>query len=205
MANTPNIKIYGGKKSRAIRCMWMLEELNLPYEFQPVDFNAGEGQKPEYLALNPAGKVPTMVMDDLVLTESMAINLYLANKFASPLLPTNPEQLAQVHRWTLWAVTEVEFYLTVVVRELKRGDKADPERNKENMALALKTVSVLENHLAKSGSDFLLGNEFTLADLNTASVVCSLPMIGASLDGFPNTSAWLGRCLARPTWKKLQD
>lgn len=204
MANTPNIKIYGGKKSRAIRCMWMLEELNLPYEFQPVDFNNGEGQTPEYLALNPAGKVPTMVMGDFVLTESMAITLYLANKFSSPLLPTNPEQLAQVNRWTLWAVTEVEFYVTLVVREMKRGDKADPERNKENMVLAKKTVAVLETHLAKGG-DYLLGSEFTVADLNTVSVICYLPMIGVNMEEFPKTAAWMGRCLSRPAWKKLQD
>ena len=204
MASTSAIKIYGGKKSRAIRCMWVLEELKLLYEFEPVDFNNGENRTPEYLALNPAGKVPTMVMGDLVLTESMAINLYLANKFSSPLLPTNPEQLAQVHRWTLWAVTEVEFYVTLVVREMKRGDKADPQRNKENMELAMKTVAVLESHLESSG-DYLLGDEFTLADLNTVTVVGFLPMIGASLEAFPKTVAWMERCHSRPAWIKLQD
>jgi glutathione S-transferase len=198
------IKIYGGKKSRAIRCMWMMEELGLEYECQPLDFTQGENKTPEYLALNPAGKVPTLVDGDFVLFESMAITNYLAEKYSSPLMPTTVEAKALTNQWTLWSLTEVELFVTLAVREMKLGEKADQGKIKDAVSSALAMVNTLEQYLA-NGNDYLLGSEFSLADLNTASVLCFVPMIGANFDNHPRTAAWLGRCLSRPAWQKLQD
>lgn len=198
-----NIKIYGGKKSRAIRAMWMLEELGMEYEFQPLDFTTGENKTPEYLSLNPAGKVPTLVDGDFVLTESMAITTYLAQKYNSPLVPGTVEGMAKVNQWTLWALTEVEFYMTLGVREMKLGERADQEKIKGYLKSCLDMLATLEKELAK-GKEYLLGKEFTLADLNAASVLYALPMIGATFDDHPLAGGWLARCLGRPAWQKLQ-
>ena len=75
------LKLYGGARSRASIVQWYLEELNIPYEFVLLDLPAGEHQQPEYLAINPMGKVPAIVDGDFQLWESGAIILYLAEKY----------------------------------------------------------------------------------------------------------------------------
>ena len=197
------IRVYGGKESRAIRAMWMLEELARDYEVQDLDFGQGENRTAEYLALNPAGKIPTIVDGDFVLWESLAITNYLAEKFNSPLLPGTLEERALTNQWTFWALTEVESLLALAVREMKLGDAADQAKIRGWTESTLEMVDTLEKELA-GGNDYLLGGEFSLADLNAASVLCFVPMIGATFENHPLTAAWLGRCLARPAWKKLQ-
>ena len=83
------VKLYGTSKSRALRSIWAIEETGIEYEHIPTSF-AGDSKKPEYLAINPNGRVPSLVDGDLVLFESMAINLYLAKKYGGALYPTNP-------------------------------------------------------------------------------------------------------------------
>ena len=100
------IKLYGFAPTRSIRVLWVLRELDVEFEFVTVDFMKGDHLRPEFLEINPAGKVPVLVDDDLVLTESVAIVLYLAEKFSDKgLLPTD---LAHVNRWLLFAATELE-------------------------------------------------------------------------------------------------
>jgi glutathione S-transferase len=199
------IRIYGKKKSRAMRCLWALEELGLPYEHVSIDHEQGENRSAAYLGLNPSGKIPTLVDGEFVLTESMAINLYLAGKARTELLPADPRQLAAVMQWTFWAVSEAEFHILNIVREFRRGEgKVDQQRIADSQASLAATLSVLEIHLQK-GQPYLLGAEFSMADLNTAAVLCYLGLVGFKLEHYPRTSAWLNLCLARPAWKKLQD
>ncbi len=82
------LRIYGWKRSRVVRCMWTMEELGLQYEQIPLNPNEGQTRTPDYLALNPQGKIPTLVHDDFVLTETMAINAYLASSFPGSLWPS---------------------------------------------------------------------------------------------------------------------
>jgi glutathione S-transferase len=201
--NLPTITIYGKNLSRAVRCLWVLEEMGLEYRQVPIDPEKAENQTPEYLAINSSGKIPALVEGDFVLTESMAINLYLAAKKPGVLLPDDPQDLARVYQWTLWAVTEVENYVTLAVREMRQGDTADQASINDNKQAVSSSLPTLEGHLEGAG-DYLLGDVFTLADLNTASVMCFLPMIGMGLDGFPKTAAWMQRCLGRDAWKNLQ-
>ncbi len=204
-SENPIATIYGKKKSRAVRCLWAMEEMGLEYRHIPIDQDAGENRTAEYLALNPSGKVPTLVEGSFVLTESMAINLYLAGKKPGLLLPSEPLQEAAALQWTLWAVTEPEFHLTNIVREFRRGeDRVDQSRVADSLEALEATTHVIETHLAK-GSSYLLGKHFSIADLNTASVLCYFGLVGFELEDFPLTQAWLNRCLARPAWKKLQD
>jgi glutathione S-transferase len=101
------IKLYGIPQSRAARCLWMLEELGVPYENVPVSF-LGDVQKPEYLKINPNGHIPALDDDGLVLFESLAINLHLARKYGKGLWPASLDDQSRAIQWSLWAMTEAE-------------------------------------------------------------------------------------------------
>jgi glutathione S-transferase len=200
------LKIYGWKRSRAARCMWVMEELGLDYEQVPLNPHAGETRTAEYLALNPSGKIPTLVHDDLVLTESMAINWYLSSSFPGALLPRAPRQQAKVHQWTSWAITELEPSIVGIMREGRRPreqiDEARIEAGRASVHTVLETV--LEPHLGRQ--PFLLsGDTFTLADLNVASVVSTLQVFDIPLDRHPRVADWLRRCLSREAWSRVQQ
>ena len=103
------IKLYEFGPTRSIRARWTLQELGVDFEPIRVNLIDGEHQRPEFLKINPAGKIPVLVDGDLVLTESVAIVLYLGEKYsAKGLLPADLGQRAQVNRWLLFAATELE-------------------------------------------------------------------------------------------------
>src|SRR5215472_15777809 len=103
------MKLYGFGPTRSLRALWALKELDVDFEFVPVNLPAGEQKHPDFLRLNPAGKVPVLVDGDIVIPESAAIVLYLADKYKEKgLLPESLKERAQVYRWVLFAVTELE-------------------------------------------------------------------------------------------------
>src|SRR5205823_6011995 len=102
------IKLYGVPQSRAMRALWMLEELGLPYENVKVNFATGDTRKPEYLRINPNGHIPALQDGDLIIWESMAINLYLARKYDMGLWPKTVEGEGRAFQWSFWAMTEAE-------------------------------------------------------------------------------------------------
>lgn len=199
------LKIYGWKKSRTVRCMWVMEELGLAYEQVPLNPHAGETRTPEYLALNPAGKIPTLVHDGFVLSETVAINLYLASTFRGTLLPRNPHDVARMHQWTSWALTELEPPLVAIMREGRRApEQIDRSRIEASQADIHKMLAtVLEPHLAKQ-EYILAGSAFTLADLNVASVASSMQVFDISLAQHPNVARWMKACFARDAWQRAQ-
>ena len=85
------LRLYGNAKSRASRCLWMLEEMGVPYELVEKSTRAEDLQSDEYLRLNPNARIPTLVDGEVVLWESMAINLYLAQKYEGPMHCAGPE------------------------------------------------------------------------------------------------------------------
>jgi glutathione S-transferase len=105
------LKLYGTRSSRAARSMWALEELGLKYEHVPLS-TQGDSRKPEYLKVNPKGHVPALEDDGQVFWESMAVNLYLAEKYGeAPLWPSSVADHGHSYQWSLWAVTETEAHL----------------------------------------------------------------------------------------------
>ena len=78
------VQLYGHARSRAFRCLWLLEELGIPYEHHPVRFDTAEIHEPAYLAINPNGRVPALRDGELVIWESLAINHYLVDKYGGP-------------------------------------------------------------------------------------------------------------------------
>ena len=200
------LTIYGWKRSRAIRCIWTMEELGLEYRQVPLNPHAGETRTPEYLALNPSGKIPTLVHDGFVVSETMAINLYLASVFPGSLLPGQPKDMAKLYQWTSWALTELEPPLVSIMRE---GRRAEAEVDAARIAAWRNDIhamidTVLESHLSRYES-MLPGHAFTLADLNVASVASSMQVLGVDLSGHPRVSAWMQRCFARPAWQRAQE
>jgi glutathione S-transferase len=198
------LKIYGWKRSRAVRCMWVMEELGLAYEQVPLNPHAGETRTPEYLALNPAGKIPTLVHDDFVISESVAINWYLASAFPGTLLPQEKRLAAKVLQWTSWAISELEPPAVSIMREGRRAkDSVDAARIEAWRAEAHRTIdTVLEPQLGRH--PYLLGEAFTLADLNVASVASALPVFEIKLEGHPATAQWMKRCFEREAWARAQ-
>src|SRR3546814_16083607 len=107
------IKRYGTPPTRALRAMWLLNELDLAHEIIPVDLHAGEQLTPEFLALNPAAKLPVLVDGDMVISESAAIQLYLADKYGDRfpgggLIPDTPEDRGRMYHWLFFLMTEIE-------------------------------------------------------------------------------------------------
>ena len=144
--------------TRSLRALWGLRELGAEFEFEVVNLLAGAHQRPEYLRLNPAGKLPVLVDGDLVIPESATIVLYLAEKYPqSRLLPADLKARAQVYRWVMFAMTELEQPLWRLTRHtaLLPEDRRLPQ----DAALAredfTRMASVLEHHMA--GRAFIVG------------------------------------------------
>jgi glutathione S-transferase len=197
------VKIYGVRQSRAMRCLWAAEELDIPYESIPISFS-GDSRKPEFLAINPNGHVPALVDGDLKLFESLAINLYLAKQYDSKgLYPKSAADEARAIQWSFWVMTEVEapalqimIHSVVLPKEQRDAKVIDASTEKLKAPLA-----VLDAALA--GRKHLLGDTFTIADLNVASVVAVLMRAQADLSRTPNVASWLGECVRRPAFAKV--
>jgi len=193
------MKLYGFGPTRSLRALWGLRELGVEFEFIQVNLQAGEHRRPEFLALNPAGKVPVLVDGDLVIPESAAIVLYLAEKYPDKgLLPTSLEQRAQVYRWIMFVMTELEQPLwrmakhTFLYPEHKRLPQDIDLAREDFLAMA----SVLERHM--EGRQFIVGNHMTAADCVTAYLM-DWANERRLLEGLPNLKAYLQRMYARST------
>jgi glutathione S-transferase len=198
------IKLYGVPRSRAFRSLWMLEELGLPYENVPVNFATGDTRKPEFLKINPNGHIPALVDDDVTLFESMAINLYLARKHDKGLWPRSVADEGRTWQWSFWAMTELEEPLLthLLHRVIFPEAQRQPAKAEDAAGRAEKPLGVLDAALA--GRRHLLGDAFTVADLNVASVLSWARLSRLDLTRWKNVDDWLTRCLARPAATKAQ-
>jgi glutathione S-transferase len=197
------IKLYGVPRSRTMRPLWMLEELQVPYENVKVSF-IEESRKPEYLKINPNGHIPALQDGDLTLFESLAINLYLARKYDKGLWPKTIEGEAKAFQWSIWAMTELEEPLltTLLHRSFLAEEQRDPKKAADAAERFKTPLKVLESQLS---GDYLAGKDFTVADLNVASVLSWAPLAGLDLSSAPKTQAWLGRCTGRPGYARLMS
>jgi len=200
------IKLHGIPRSRTIRPLWMLEELGLPYENVKVSF-VNETRTPAFLNLNPNGHIPVLQDGDLTIWESMAINLYLARRYNKGLWPKRVEDEGRAFQWSIWAMTELEEpVLTAVMHRSALAsslpaEQRDPKRA-DDAAERFKTpLAVLNGALA--GKAYLLGDVFTVADLNVASVISSAPLGGLDLTPAPDVLAWVVRCTERPAFARV--
>ena len=192
------MKLYEFGPTRSIRARWMLQELGVDFEAIPVNLQAREHRKPTFLEINPAAKVPVLVDGDLILNESVAIVLYLAEKYPDRgLLPTDPKMRADCHRWMLFAVTELEQPLWRIARHTMLYPEKD--RLPADVVLAGRDfapmAAVLESHM--KGRDYVVGDTATAADL---VVAYTLDWAGEArlLGECPTLRAYVERMYARP-------
>lgn len=198
------LKLHGIAASRAVRPLWLLEELGVPYEHISQTYLGGATRTPEFLALNPNGHIPVLEDDGIVVWESMATTLYLARRFGGPLAPRDLAEEAEVLRWTFWAVTECEKDALCVLmhRVAMPADKRDPALADQAEGNLGKPFSVLDAHLATR--PWIAGDRFTVADVNVASVLSWVQVSRKLLSVNPHLADWLGRCLERPAHQKVR-
>lgn len=196
------MKLYGFGPTRSLRALWALRELGADFEFIPVNLAAGEAQTPEFLRLNPAGKLPVLVDGDLVLTESAAIVLYLAEKHPEHgLLPSDLKTRAQVYKWVMFAMTELEQPLWRIARHtfIYPEGKRLPADIDLARADFRQMAAVLDRHM--QGRTYIVGDSVTAADCVTAYLMDWANEQGL-LDDFPQLRAYMDRMYARPTAPK---
>lgn len=205
------VKIYGVMRSRATRPVWAAKELGIAYEQIPViqvyrlpDPNAPGAPlhtaSPAFLAINPAGQVPTMDDDGFVLHESLAITLYLARKAGGPLAPKDERENAMMVQWSLWAATSAETKaLAIMQNSGPNGDAALRQASIDGLA---RPMAALDKALA-AGGGWLVGARFTVADINVAEVIRYAQAAPALIDAYPNVKAWIGACQSRPAFKEM--
>lgn len=211
------LTIYGVYRSRASRNYWMAGELGLPFTSVPVvqarrldDPQAADAvlntQSPEFLAVNPTGLIPCVDDGGFVMTESLAINLYLARKHGGPLSGQTVTEEAEMLQWTMWAATEVEPHAVKIILTLDTN-AAESEQGRLTIRAAAKalkkTFKRFDDHLAATGH--VVGDRFTVADLNLAEVFRYTMGQPQLFDAAPNVKAWLERCHARAAFKAMME
>ncbi|MGC1466859.1 MAG: glutathione S-transferase family protein [Pseudolabrys sp.] len=195
-----SLKIYGIARTRAFRALWMAEELGLDYEHFPIEIGDAGARAPEFLAINPNGRLPVIVDGDFVLFESLAITFYLARKHsAGKLYPGTVQGEAKAWQWSFWAIAEVDRGVNIWSLHAIRLPPAERDAGKLAEALAVIAAPFRVLDAALAGQAYLVGDEFTVADLNVAAVISRA--IEMDLSGVPNLKAWLTRCLERPAAK----
>ncbi len=198
------IRLYGAAQGRASRSLIALEELAIPYEHVPLAPWANAADRERLLELNPNGRVPVLEDGDFVLWESMAINLYLGDRFGGPLWPASADDRGRMYQWSVWAQTSID----VMARHRARfGD--DPVAKAKAETERREALATLDRAL--QGRAWLLGEAFTLADVNVASTLVEPwenGLVDGNLDpadhGMPALADWLGRCTGRDSWNRVR-
>jgi glutathione S-transferase len=199
-----SVVLYGSIGSRVSRCIWTAEEIGMDYDWKSVSTLDGSTRTPEYLAINPSGKIPAMTDGDIVMTESMGINFYLAQNYGrGGIWPDDKAQQARIFQWSFWSATEIEYYIGAVFPHLVMKTAAERDQPLVDRLLGemLPKFKEFENALAEK--DYILG-EFTLADINFAvQTFTFVDRFKMDLSMYPNISAWTERCRVRPARQKV--
>jgi len=197
------MKLYGVPASRAVRSIWAAEEVGVDYELVSTSY-LEESKTPEYLAINPNGRIPALVDGDLVLFESMAINLYLAKTYGGKLYPSDPHDQARAIQWTIWGLAELEPHLIPMLmhKVFLPKDQRDPAVVANAEAAVERPLGVLDDQV--SDREYLLGGDFTIADLNVAGVLATAHFANFDVSNFENVARWMSRCTGRPSYARTQ-
>jgi glutathione S-transferase len=177
------IKLYGGARSRAAIVRWYLEELGVTYEFILLDMSTGEHHQPDFLKINPFGKVPAITDGDFALFESGAILLYLCQKYGGKELSI--EQQATLMQWVLFGNST-----------LATGIFTEASRPKELPQLMTPLNEMLTKH------QYLLGDEFSVVDVAVGAILIYIPMmLKLDLSAYPAVVNYIQALSNRPACK----
>ena len=196
--------LYHSAQSRSIRPRWVLEEIGVPYELVRLNLQAGEQRTPEYLKINPNGAVPAYVDETVTLFESAAICQYLADRYSEKRLAPSVGTAARgyYYQWIQFAMSTLEpplltiFLHTVMKPEAERIPQLVPPAREQLRA----ALAVLERGLA--GRIFILGDEFSAADIMVGSTLAWAQMLGLINADTPAVAAYMGRLMGRPAFQR---
>ena len=197
------MKLYYAPKTRATRARWMLEEIGAPYELVRIDLSKGEQKKADYLKIHPHGAVPAFSDGDVTIFESAAVCAYLADKFPDKQLapPVGSAARGPYYQWLVYSMATAEppavkvFLNTVMLPEAKRSAAAA----EEGRAQWAEVARVLER--AIDGKRFLLGDQFTAADVMIGSIAGWAGFMGL-LEGFSGLQTYVARLTSRPAYRR---
>lgn len=211
------LTIYGVYRSRASRNYWMAHELGIAFHSVPViqarrldNPLAADAPmntlSPAFLSVNPMGQIPSIKDGDVVMHESLAINLYLARKYGGPLGGRSVEEEGLITMWTLWAATEVEPHTVKIVYiydDKLEGTQAGRATIDVACRAMKRPLDILETQLQRQ--DYIVGDRFTVVDLNVAEVLRYAQTETQLFDSRPKLKAWIERCQSRPAYKAMQE
>lgn len=177
----------------------------MSYNTKSINFKENEHKSTEFLKVNPNGKIPALIDGEYTIWESMGINFYIADKYKPQLLGNDPMQRGLVHQWSFWAIADlqapiIEVFIQLVFVPEEKRDASVIEKAMSKLPALLAT---LEQEL--QGRNYLLGDDFSLADLNVASVVSICDKINFSLEQYKNVSQWRNRISERSAFKKYME
>ena len=195
------MKVYFAPQSRAVRTVWLLEEIGLPYELEKFQLGQKEMRAPDYLAINPNGRVPTLVDSDVTIIESTAIAQYLAAKYAPNLAPNlEAKNFVDYLQWLHYAegmiMPPINNYVVETI--LLPPDRRNNEVAKRALKLLNRTLWGVEKHMR--GRKFL-ADYFTIADTITGHAVIMARRLNADFSNLPNLSNYADRLEDRPAFQ----
>jgi glutathione S-transferase len=190
--------LYGTPPSRASRVTWLASELGIELEVKQVNIMEGEHKSPAYTAVNILQQVPAFADETVSIGESLAITLYLSRKYKGDVCAQSLAEEALVFQWTMIAASADAVIAPIMThRIMLPEDKRDNKAVATTMKTLGRTLAGVERYLA-SGHEYLVGDRFTVADINLAGATSVLHFTGLSKDIGPAYAAWLERCLSRP-------
>jgi glutathione S-transferase len=191
------LRIYGVARTRAFRALWVAEELGIPYRHLPIEIGGAGARASEFASINPNGRLPFIDDGGFGLFESLAITLYLAKKHsAGKLYPGTLEGEAKAWQWSFWAIAEVDRGVNIWSLHAVRLPPEERNTALRDEALNVIAAPFAVLDAAVAATPYLLGGDFTVADLNVAAVISRA--VDMDLSRWPHLKDWLTRCLGRP-------
>lgn len=199
------IKLYGHPFSlNARKAHWTLEELELPYEYQTINIPKGEQKTPDFVAKNPAARIPVLTDGDVTICESNAIVTYLADNYGrGKLLPDDKKARAATLQWLFWQVSDGSTSLSrpwflQFVMPMMSGQSVDQAAHAQAVSNAAQPLKFLDQALSKT--PYLAGDDFTAADICVAEAVGLAQIGGVDLTPYPNLVRWYELLSKRPAF-----
>jgi glutathione S-transferase len=200
-----SLTFYCAPMSSAVVTEMVLEELGVPYERVTLDIQKGDTKKPEFLAVNPNGKVPCIVHDGTAIWESVALTIYLGETFGveRSLFPAPGPRRGEAMKWIVWNNVTLGDALGRFTRN-NTNWFPDDQKNAKAGEVARQDIAeclrILDVSLA--GKQYLAG-DYTLADTHLAVFLAWLRHLKIDFTPFANVEAWSERCRARPVYQKV--
>ena len=198
------MKVYFAPQSRAVRTVWLLEEIGKDYELERFTLGQKEMRGPDYTAKNPNGRVPTLDDDGVLVTESTAIAQYIGAKYAPELTPgPDAANFAEYLQWLHYAEGMIMPPINNFVVEtiLLPPDRRSEEHAMRAKKLVGRTLAAVDQHMA--GREYLAG-DFTIADTITGHAVIMSRRMGGDVTGMDNLNAYADRLEAREAFKRAE-